>query len=45
MDGDWWWDEFVVIVVELFYVVLEVEVVGVGVSGMGLCIFFVDEED
>lgn len=54
MDGAVWWDEFVALARELLDTVRPgsaaagagpIEVVGVGVSGMGPCILLVDEHD
>lgn len=45
MDGDVWWDEFVAIARELREAAPDVEVVGVGVSGMGPCVLLADAED
>jgi len=43
MDGEIWWDEFVAIATELTD--RDVEVVAVGVSGMGPCVLLADEDD
>jgi xylulokinase len=43
MDGEIWWDEFMAIATELTD--QDVEVVAVGVSGMGPCVLLTDDAD
>lgn len=45
MDARVWWDEFVGLSNELIAAVDDVEIAGVGVSGMGPCILLVDDDD
>ncbi|MEU4014490.1 FGGY family carbohydrate kinase [Microbacterium sp. NPDC028030] len=45
MDARIWWDEFVSLARELIGAVADVEIAGVGVSGMGPCILLADESD
>ena len=45
MDAQTWWDEFVELTRRMLAKVSGVEVVGVGVSGMGPCVLLTDEHD
>ena len=45
MDARIWWDEFVSIARELLDGQHDVQVTGVGVSGMGPCVLLADEDD
>ncbi len=45
MDGAVWWEEFCQIAQELHRAVPDVEIVAVGVSGMGPCVMLADEDD
>lgn len=45
MDARLWWDEFVAIARQLLDGRGDVQVTGVGVSGMGPCVLLVDEHD
>jgi xylulokinase len=45
MDGRIWWDEFIAIARELLEGRTDVEVSGVGVSGMGPCVLLADDDD
>lgn len=45
MDGRIWWEEFVALSRELIAAVQAIEVVAVGVSGMGPCVLLADEHD
>lgn len=45
MDGDVWWQEFVAIAHELLDGRDDIEVTGVGVSGMGPCVLLADADD
>lgn len=45
MDANVWWEEFCAIVGELLSSVADVEVTGVGVSGMGPCLLLTDSDD
>ncbi|KQO62316.1 FGGY family carbohydrate kinase [Curtobacterium sp. Leaf261] len=43
MDGDLWWDEFVVLAHELLTLAPDAEVCSVGVSGIGPCVLLSDD--
>jgi xylulokinase len=45
MDARVWWDEFTALAHELLAAVPDVEIAGVGVSGMGPCVLLADEHD
>ncbi|HIY42126.1 MAG TPA: hypothetical protein H9836_13470, partial [Candidatus Nocardiopsis merdipullorum] len=45
MDAQIWWDEFVELTRRMLAEVSGVEIVGVGVSGMGPCVLLTDEHD
>src|SRR5699024_12104325 len=45
MDARIWWDEFVELTRRMLAEVSDVEIVGVGVSGMGPCVLLTDEHD
>ena len=45
MDARIWWDEFVGLTRRMLAEVSDVEIVGVGVSGMGPCVLLTDEND